>query len=93
MTPLNLCMSTCSLLLTGWKSKHFRKSRWHGYIWGIVGLGLNALISKLEHVVRTLDSTRTYSRHLTAVSWKLWCKLVRTVDTLFKAVSMNMAFS
>jgi hypothetical protein len=86
-------MSVLSLLLTGWKSKHFRKSRWHGYIWGIVGLVVDALISKLEHVVRILDSTRTYSRHLTAASWKLWCKLVRTVDTLFKAVSMNIAFS
>lgn len=54
---------------------------------------MNALISRLEHVVRTLASTRTYSRHLTAASWKLWCRLVSTVDTLFKAVSMNMAFS
>lgn len=50
-------------------------------------------MSKLEHVVRTLANTRTYSRHLTAASWKLWCRLVSTVDTLFNAVSMNMAFN
>lgn len=59
----------------------------------IIGLGTNALMSKLEHVVRTLANTRTYSRHLTAASWKLWCRLVSTVDTLFNAVSMNMAFN
>jgi hypothetical protein len=59
----------------------------------LLGLGMNALISRLERVVRTLANTRTYSRHLTAASWKLWCKLVSTVDTLFNAVSMNMAFS
>jgi len=35
------------------------------------GLEVNALISKLEHVRRTLASMRTYSRHLTADSWKL----------------------
>jgi hypothetical protein len=50
-------------------------------------------MSKLEHVVRTLANTRTYSRHLTAASWKLWCRLVNTVDMLFNAVSMNMAFN
>jgi hypothetical protein len=35
-----------------------------------LGKRLDVLISRLEHVVRTLDSTRTYSRHLTAASWK-----------------------
>jgi hypothetical protein len=39
---------------------------------GRFGEILDVLISKLEHVVRTLDNTRTYSRHLTAASEKLW---------------------
>jgi hypothetical protein len=37
-----------------------------------IGKSFHLLISRFEHVVRTLDSTRTYSRHLTAASWKLW---------------------
>ena len=86
----NQCIYTCSSPLRWQSDLYSSNTATNGEM---IGLGTNALMSKLEHVVRTLANTRTYSRHLTAASWKLWCRLVSTVDMLFNAVSMNMALS
>ena len=86
----NQCIYTCSSPLRWQSDLYSSNTATNGEM---IGLGTNALMSKLEHVVRTLANTRTYSRHLTAASWKLWCRLVSTVDMLFNAVSMNMAFN
>jgi hypothetical protein len=53
----------------------------------------DVLISKLEHVVRTCDNTRAYSRHLAAASRKLWYILASTVATLFSRVSISITLS
>lgn len=55
--------------------------------------GVNLLMSSRECVGLTRLRLRTYSKHLTAASWKLWCRLASTVSTELSDVSMNMACS
>jgi hypothetical protein len=53
----------------------------------------NLLITRRECVGLTRLRLRTYAKHLTAASWKLWRRLASTVDTVLCDVSMYMACS
>jgi hypothetical protein len=69
ITPLQQARVVYCLFVIG-RSRIYIACFWHrasvhDAVWG---RDFDVLISMLEHVVRTLDSTRTYSMHLTADS-------------------------
>jgi transcription elongation factor Elf1 len=52
---------------------------------------VDLLIRRRECVGLAFDNVRTYSKHLTAESENVLCRLANTVGTVFNDVSMNMA--